>query len=608
MNKIPWYRRVQFQLPVIIFLVILIPTAVFVLYTAQNTRLRQEHDTAAAMGQRLSETAFLLSDSMREIEAAGKTFLSAPTFPGQFDNWVQNPQDPAAASRLLLALGQSAWPHSTIEGMYLIADDAPSILSSHPRQKILPVSPKEEAAGNALYHIFSNQMQGETYWTRLSGNLFPNTPDAESDRLAYWRSSSVDNQEHDGALVLVMNPETLRSAVSALVPSEDGLGFIRSYSGQLLYASIPDAIQLENDSSALSPFLSGSGERSGEPETEIISFHGQDWMTVHYHSLDDGLLYTCALPCTSIYTGLSGGSFFFTLLLAGISAVLLGSLALSFLVLKPLGKLQKQLGKLEQGQMDPMNAPFPRNEIGLVLTSYNRMVLQLKKLIDQVYVQQLLRKQAQLSSLQAQMDEHFLYNTLNTIYYKAEEENAGACGAMILKLSRYFRLNLSQGQEKIPLSDIVSLIRTYLQIQQLRYGQNLGCQISEFPDMNQYVSLKQLYQPLIENAVIHGFERKPGNHHLWISFQKKEDCLLFVVQDDGIGMTPEQISAATAPSEDFERVRGKGFALKNIMEQIRIAYGDEYGLSLTSEPGKGTVAALRVPLERRTECEKNMDS
>ena len=152
---------------------------------------------------------------------------------------------------------------------------------------------------------------------------------------------------------------------------------------------------------------------------------------------------------------------------------------------------------MERGQLEPLDFTGGNNEIGLVLKAYDHMIVRLKKLIDEVYVQQLLRKQAELSSLQSKMDEHFLYNTLNTIYCKASEEKAAVSASMILKLSQYFRLSLSDGQEKIPLDEILEMIRAYLQIQQMRYGQTLKCKIETFPGMGNYISLKQLYQPII---------------------------------------------------------------------------------------------------------------
>ncbi len=168
----------------------------------------------------------------------------------------------------------------------------------------------------------------------------------------------------------------------------------------------------------------------------------------YYNSLEDGWKYISAIPEHRIYTGMADRKFLYILLVSGLSGVLFGSLVLYFLVSRPLGKLQKKMELMERGQLEPLDFTGGNNEIGLVLKAYDHMIVRLKKLIDEVYVQQLLRKQAELSSLQSKMDEHFLYNTLNTIYCKASEEKAAVSASMILKLSQYFRLSLSDGQEK----------------------------------------------------------------------------------------------------------------------------------------------------------------
>ena len=126
------------------------------------------------------------------------------------------------------------------------------------------------------------------------------------------------------------------------------------------------------------------------------------------------------------------------------------------------------------------------------------MIQRLQKLIDEIYVQQLLRKQAELSFLQSQMDEHFLYNTLNTIYSQASHEHADTSARMILTLSRYFRISLSQGSDKLPLDQLADLLRSYLQLQQMRFGRSLVFQIQRFPEMEQFVALKYLFQPIVE--------------------------------------------------------------------------------------------------------------
>lgn len=588
MQSIRWYQKIQFQIPIAVFLIILIPSAVFWLYNAEKSRQRSIFDAVSVMESRLSESSYLLMDSMEEIENASRAFLEQQDFSDLMTEFFNAPDNARARSRILLSMGQTIWPVASAERMYLAGKNCPLILTSDPEEKIL----------TSESQAFLNQgsPMGTTTW-----KPFPVGEKSEAG-IAYWRSLSSPSYGDAGSLICVMKPEVLSRAVSGMVSLTGSAGVIHTYTGEILYSSGPEGAV----SSLLSSF-DGSEAEYGEKRSWQLSMDDSKWLAVSLPSLENGLQYTMALPLSRVTGSFPGRDSLLLLAVAGIAAVAFGSVIFFFLVARPLGVLEKKMEAMESGQLETLAVSGPENEIGRVLRAYNQMIVRLKKLIDEVYVQQLLRKQAQLSSLQSQMDEHFLYNTLNTIYYQAQEENASSCASMILMLSRYFRLSLSDGQEKIPLTSIADLIRTYLQIQQYRYGQTLTCHIKLLPDMDQYLSLKHLYQPIIENAIIHGFEKKLGTHSLEICFAKDGDALLFSVKDDGTGFPRETLEEIMAPPDSMEPSSKKGYALRSIREQIRIAYGDAYGITIESAPGEGAFVELRLPLERRSEWKDNTD-
>lgn len=586
MKKIPWYQKIQIQIPVIVFLIILIPAVAFGSYDISASRRSQLQNAKESAGERLYETSLLMQDVMQEIENAGKSLTDSGTFLNLVRTYQDTPADPQTQSSLLLSLGQTAWPCSYIEQMYLITEDAPYLLSSNPSMK----RTETDGAGQILYQTWLNVMRGQTTWA-----LFQDEAGGVS-KIAYWRPVQ-QSDDSPSSLVCVLKDEYLKSLMAGLNSREGSLNVIGSYQGRMLYGD--SAFTDWEGSLADHPMCSQAYSRPENSGSYFAEEQGTGWLVTYYNSLEDGWKYISAIPEHRIYTGMADRKFLYILLVSGLSGVLFGSLVLYFLVSRPLGKLQKKMELMERGQLEPLDFTGGNNEIGLVLKAYDHMIVRLKKLIDEVYVQQLLRKQAELSSLQSKMDEHFLYNTLNTIYCKASEEKAAVSASMILKLSQYFRLSLSDGQEKIPLDEILEMIRAYLQIQQMRYGQTLKCKIETFPGMGNYISLKQLYQPIIENAVIHGFEKKPGNHSLYISFCHIDGRLRFAVQDDGIGMSQERCVEVTSEMPAFDPIQGRGYALRNIREQIRIVYGDEYGIKIDSQPGHGTRVVLEVPLERR---------
>lgn len=601
MKKIPWYKKIQIQIPLIVFLIILIPAAAFGYYDISTSRQAQLLSAKTSTADRLAETAFLMQNVMQEIEKTGKTLLEDSTFAELLSNYQSSPENPKLQSGISLAMGQSAWPCSYIENMYLIVDGAPFILSTDPEEKRQPVT----SSGLALSQSYLGGMRGQTTWASFSED------GADKPSIAYWRSFNPSEEDRSCSLVCVLKAEYLENALSGLTGSRN---LISSYQGRILYCDSPETPGRDNDSgdpetAALFRKTYSEQENAG---SYFASSQGARWLVTYYNSLEDGWKYSSAIPEQQIYTGIADRQFLSVLLTAGLFSVFFGSLALYYLVVSPLNRLREKMELMENGRLETLDSSGSKNEIGLVLRAYNHMIVKLKELIDEVYVQQLLRKQAELSSLQSQMDEHFLYNTLNTIYCKTVEEHAAVSSAMVLKLSQHFRLSLAEGQEKIPLSEIVELIRAYLQIQQLRYGASLRCEIKTFPGLENYISLKQLYQPIIENAVIHGFEKKLGNHRLQISFEKqdageeREGRLLFTVCDDGVGMSKDILEGVIAKMDTFDRVEGDGYALRNIREQIRITYGENYGIKIESEKGRGTTVVLEVPLERRESCQENI--
>lgn len=583
-KKIPWYRRIQFQIPVVVFLTFLIPSLVFIFYDHMVSRRTALQNMQSAVEERLNRTALLMQKMMQEIEGTAKTLSEDEVFLDALSDYLSQPEDRTAQSRLLLMMGQTAWPCSFMESMYLAAYPSPIILSSDPERKRIDA----DAGGK---DILEKGAAWQTGWSSFGR-------EGDEKSIVYWRTLSNPPGENGSVLGCVLKTEYLQQGMAELQNQKESLNLITDYQGNVLYRSSRNA-SYSDDFDGMELFQNAYSEHENAGSYFSEDQSGR-WLVVYYNSLEDGWKYISAIPEQQVYEQETDLRLLAVLLGAGVFSIVFGSMILHWLVIYPLGHLQSQMERMEQGQLEVMEPVRSQNEIGLVLRSYNHMIEQLKRLIDENYVQQLLRKQAELSSLQSQIDEHFLYNTLNTVYCKASEEGAAVSATMILRLSQYFRISLSKGQEKIPLNEILELIQAYLQIQQMRFGQRLVCHLDVLPDMDSYVSLKWLYQPIVENAVIHGFERKLGSHTLDICFRAVDGTLQFIVRDDGIGMSEETRRQVTAQINAFDPVQGKGYALRNMKEQIRIAYGDPYGIQIDSCPGQGTTVILTVPLERRS--------
>jgi len=208
--------------------------------------------------------------------------------------------------------------------------------------------------------------------------------------------------------------------------------------------------------------------------------------------------------------------------------------------------------------------------------------------------QKRLRK-AELDLLQAQINPHFLYNTLDAIVWSAEAGNQKQVVSMVGSLSDFFRTSLNRGKEIITIREELQHVRSYLEIQQIRYQDILSYEISVPEDIFEYRIPKITLQPLVENALYHGIKNRRGGGKIIVSGENKEDCILLKVIDDGMGMTKERKAEVERGLREATPEESSIYGLYNINERIRLTYGGSYGIYLESEFEKGTVVTVRLP-------------
>ena len=208
--------------------------------------------------------------------------------------------------------------------------------------------------------------------------------------------------------------------------------------------------------------------------------------------------------------------------------------------------------------------------------------------------QKRLRK-AELDLLQAQINPHFLYNTLDAIVWSAEAGNQKQVVSMVGSLSDFFRTSLNRGKEIITIREELQHVRSYLEIQQIRYQDILSYEISVPEDIFEYRIPKITLQPLVENALYHGIKNRRGGGKIIVSGENKEDCILLKVIDDGMGMTTERKAEVERGLREATPEESSIYGLYNINERIRLTYGGSYGIYLESEFEKGTVVTVRLP-------------
>ncbi|WP_438448421.1 histidine kinase [Gorillibacterium sp. sgz5001074] len=269
----------------------------------------------------------------------------------------------------------------------------------------------------------------------------------------------------------------------------------------------------------------------------------------------------------------------------------------------PLHILKKKMQLAASGFLEAKVMPVGNDEITDLGNSFNTMIDKIRMLLDQCVQEQHELKKAELRALQAQINPHFLYNTLDSILWLAEAGKKEQVVQVVLALSRFFRIGLSKGRDWITIEKEVEHLQSYLIIQQTRYRDILDYEICVDPGIHPLPILKMILQPIVENALYHGLKNKRGKGRIRISGHTAGNKdILFRVEDNGIGISEarlhkllEELQNMQIPESTGQEVSG-GFGLHNVHQRLRLFYGESYGVQVESVESEGTTVTLRIPM------------
>jgi two-component system, sensor histidine kinase YesM len=276
-------------------------------------------------------------------------------------------------------------------------------------------------------------------------------------------------------------------------------------------------------------------------------------------------------------------------------------------VYSPIKKLHNITTTITKTDLKALVTSENVNEITELGISFNIMIGRIRELLDAKVKEQENLKKAELKALQAQINPHFLYNTLDTIVWMAETNKTDQVIEIVRALSSFFRIALSKGKDWISIQQEIEHVRSYLAIQRMRYREILDYQIDVDSDLLDGTILKLTLQPLVENALYHGIKNKRGGGAIHVRVQHAEpDMIAIEIQDNGIGFTPYKLAQIKHTlNEDAEEVSLKegGFGLENVNKRIKLYYGQQYGLTVKSQYLEGTKVAVIIPFKTHLEYE-----
>ena len=492
--------------------------------------------------------------------------------------WIHNApmstlQDMIALSGQIKTL--AIYPENGIKP-YLRCTDAASYFGSMEEVKDTEIyQAAKQQKGKAIFRFVSKE-GGETY----QGN--------RSDKIVMYREIFDRAKSRPlGYLVIGASAEKYKELCSNSLPSKDAGILVVSGDGEVLISCgvMEDAMREQ--------LLAKEGMHENKSGERIFC------MT----SAETGVTVYEVLPKAKMRENLIAIAADPLLLLIGFLTGLYPILVfLSELVSKPLKKVCIAMRNFKGGDFSQRVEVTTQDEVGEVAECFNEMVDDMKKLIDNNYVMALKEKESELNALQAQINPHFLYNTLDTLYWQATNEGNEQIAENILALSNLFRLVLGQGKGIVSIRNEADLLKQYLSIQKMRFFDNLDYEIDIEDAILEMEIPKLILQPFVENAVVHGFEKAGEDCTISVSGQREDGYIRFEITDNGVGMNEAQQKAIWNGEEDtqYKGQRIGRYAIRNVKERLELMYHGDAFLTILSQKGVGTSVIIEIPLQNDT--------
>lgn len=288
--------------------------------------------------------------------------------------------------------------------------------------------------------------------------------------------------------------------------------------------------------------------------------------------------------------------------LASFVVILLVALGVSRFFSKRVSKVVSVLNLFQQGDFHKRVHYKGNDEFTMIAASLNKLGEHTEHLIEEVYMTNLKKKEAELETLQAQINPHFLYNTLSSISRLAKFGQVDKQHQMVMNLAKFYRLSLNEGHTIIAIHKELEQTQAYIDIQKVKYGDRMDVEFNIDSSIVNFVTVKLILQPFLENALQHAWCGDRIYIRVCGRIEETGESILFEIMDDGNGMSQDMlkqvISAMNNPGTTKGSGRGRGYGIRNVNERIKLYFGKEYGVQLHSRPGIGTTVSIRIPLQR----------
>lgn len=586
LSRLTSHGKLRTRLLCIYFLLIVFPLGFFSLYSNFRVRSVIQKQTLSAAQNAFDDTFLAIERIWTQLDEVVDILVTDPMVYAAASN---DPRDFTYIERLQdsdqLAL--------TFEQL--------RILSSVDRIQLYVNN--DYSYSNNLNNIIQIDDIRQSHWYQQADGQSSRCWFAPSD----FDDQTLEDQGWFSSVQTIYNPRSIHEPLAMVRADVHDLRLHRIVNGSsvtengLLLIMRDQDILLSSGSAQEIPELTQIAQAlsaSQEQSWDTAKSGGTQYYTQRRALNAQGWYIACILPAKDIYHPGNQLSAEMLLIVAVVTVIAyLVTYTLSSSTLNRLSLLTETMQAVQRGDTAVRLAPTGDDEIAQLIGSFNQMMDQIDTLMEEKLAQGQQIKNLELQALQAQINPHFLYNSLDLVNCTAISHNIPEISKVVNALSKFYRLSLSKGREVISLHDELKHAQLYLQIQNMRFDERIHVTWDLDPAASSCQVIKIILQPIIENAVIHGIFEKPSKTGtLCITTRRSDDGLRITIEDDGVGMDEQtrRSNFTTSASGVISDTSG-GYGVRNIHERIKLAYGGAYGLFCKSTPGIGTTVTVYLP-------------
>lgn len=607
-----FHFRLKYQFLALVFVGLILPVSAVLLFQinlASESNKQNRMEMAVKTGEQISNDLETMNQVLYDVS---KIYANSVEVLLLLANDYQG-NDPLKRSDMRavknIFMSRSAFPASWgIGGIYTNQGELFNLYMDPERRvhEFYDPVPPEVLLWIEQFQVNSPEKLGKIYWYSLQPNLFQEkeTGNPRRDHILFGsrRTFNLVYGNYLSTHLFIIPEQEIYDQYKGYLLEEGQQIFILDHNKRLISGSDEAYVGKRQ----LTKELLARLESDNDKDTHggfLLSLDGVEKLVSFWHSAEIGW-YTVIItpsatatgPFWQLFRNVMMAVFFILLLFFG--AVII----FSHYIVMPLKELILSMSQVEKGNFALIPGNHYRNEIGQIIFYHNHMVSQLEQLFRDIYEKEKQSRELEGKVLMGQMNPHFIYNTLDTIVWRARQAGYPDIADVAIKLGQFLRSSVRNGTTTTTLAEEIRQTMLYVEIQQIRFKERMNFTILPFDkELEDFRVLSLILQPALENALVHGMRSGGIPIHITVSITKREDGLRIEISDDGAGMDQERlqtvinhmrgrVDAAVIPSSST------GIGMRNIQERIDLYFGSGYGLEVSSVLGKGTTVCLCLPL------------